>query len=78
MEVVDFIIHSVNDILQSEFGQTLGSDGVHIIEPFTSIGTVITRLLQVGLIRKEQLQNKYQDQIHANEIVLLAAKLHST
>lgn len=72
VEVVDFIIHSVNDILQSEFGQTLGSDGVHIIDPFTGTGTFITRLLQSGLIDKEQLQNKYRGQIHANEIVLLA------
>ncbi|POP70067.1 DEAD/DEAH box helicase [Pseudomonas syringae] len=72
VEVVDFIIHSVNDILQSEFGQTLGSDGVHIIDPFTGTGTFITRLLQSGLISKEQLQSKYQGQIHANEIVLLA------
>lgn len=72
VEVVDFIIHSVNDILQSEFGQTLGSDGVHIIDPFTGTGTFITRLLQSGLISREQLQNKYQGQIHANEIVLLA------
>lgn len=72
VEVVDFIIHSVNDILQSEFGQTLGSDGVHIIDPFTGTGTFVTRLLQSGLISKEQLQNKYQGQIHANEIVLLA------
>ena len=72
VEVVDFIIHSVNDILQSEFGQTLGSEGVHIIDPFTGTGTFITRLLQSGLISKEQLQNKYQGQIHANEIVLLA------
>lgn len=72
VEVVDFIIHSVNDILQSEFGQTLGSDGVHIIDPFTGTGTFITRLLQSGLISKEQLPRKYQSQIHANEIVLLA------
>ena len=39
VEVVDFIIHSVNEVLQSEFGQTLGSKGVHIIDPFTGTGT---------------------------------------
>ncbi len=72
VEVVDFIIHSVNDALQSEFGQTLGSDNVHIIDPFTGTGTFITRLLQSGLISKEQLAHKYQHEIHANEIVLLA------
>ncbi|UVJ43484.1 DEAD/DEAH box helicase family protein [Pseudomonas sp. LS1212] len=72
VEVVDFIIHSVNDVLQSEFGQSLGSDGVHIIDPFTGTGTFITRLLQSGLMTPEQIKNKYQGQIHANELVLLA------
>jgi predicted helicase len=72
VEVVDFIIHSVNDALQNEFGQTLGSENVHIIDPFTGTGTFITRLLQSGLIDQEQLAYKYQNEIHANEIILLA------
>ena len=72
VEVVDFIIHSINDVLQSEFNQTLGSKNVHIIDPFTGTGTFITRLLQSGLISKEELAYKYQNEIHANEIVLLA------
>jgi predicted helicase len=72
VEVVDFIIHSVNDVLKDEFGQTLGSSGVHIIDPFTGTGTFITRLLQSGLITPEQLRDKYKHEIHANEIVLLA------
>jgi predicted helicase len=72
VEVVDFIIQSVNHILQTEFGLTLGSKGVHIIDPFTGTGTFITRLLQSGLIAPEELPYKYQHEIHANEIVLLA------
>ncbi|NDC56919.1 MAG: damage-inducible protein, partial [Alphaproteobacteria bacterium] len=72
VEVVDFIIHSVNEVLQSEFGQTLGSKGVHILDPFTGTGTFITRLLQSGLIKPDELAHKYQHEIHANEIVLLA------
>ncbi len=72
VEVVDFIIHSVNEVLQSEFGQTLGSKGVHILDPFTGTGTFITRLLQSGLIKREELEHKYRHEIHANEIVLLA------
>ena len=72
VEVVDFILHSVNDLLQQEFGQTLGSKGVHIIDPFTGTGTFITRLLQSGLISPEELPHKYKHEIHANEIVLLA------
>jgi predicted helicase len=72
VEVVDFIIHSINDALMQEFGQTLGDKNVHIIDPFTGTGTFITRLLQSGLISKEQLAYKYQNEVHANEIVLLA------
>lgn len=72
VEVVDFIIRSVNDVLQTEFGQTLGSNGVHILDPFTGTGTFITRLLQLGLIEPEALARKYEKEIHANEIVLLA------
>jgi predicted helicase len=71
-EVVDFIIHSVNDILKDEFGQTLGSEGVHNLDPFTGTGTFITRLMQSGLITPEQLPHKYKHEIHCNEIVLLA------
>ncbi|MCC5987225.1 MAG: DEAD/DEAH box helicase [Pararhodobacter sp.] len=72
VEIVDFIIHSVNEVLQEEFGQTLGSEGVHIIDPFTGTGTFITRLLQSGLIKPEEMENKFRNEIHANEIVLLA------
>ncbi len=72
VEVVDFIIHSVNHLLQEEFGQTLGSKGVHILDPFAGTGTFITRLLESGLIRPEELPYKYKHEIHANEIVLLA------
>ena len=72
VEIVDFIIQSVNEVLQDEFDQTLGSQGVHIIDPFTGTGTFITRLLQSGLIAPETLERKFREEIHANEIVLLA------
>lgn len=72
VEVVDFILHSVNDVLKDEFGKTLGDQGVHILDPFSGTGTFITRLLHSGLITKEALPYKYKNEIHANEIVLLA------
>ena len=72
VEIVDFIIESVNEVLQAEFGQTLGSEGVHIIDPFAGTGTFITRLLQSGLIAPDDMERKYAQEIHANEIVLLA------
>ena len=72
VEVVDFIIHSVQDILRDEFGSGLGEKDVHIIDPFTGTGTFLVRLLQSGLIPPDKLRHKYQHELHANEIVLLA------
>jgi predicted helicase len=72
VEVVDFIIHSVNDVLKKEFDRSLSDENIHILDPFTGTGTFITRLLQSGLIDKKDLTRKYQQEIHANEIVLLA------
>ena len=72
VEVVDFIIHSVQHVLKSEFNASLGDKGVHILDPFTGTGTFITRLIQSELITRAQLPYKYQHELHANEIVLLA------
>lgn len=72
VQVVDFIIHSVSDVLKNEFGKTLADDNVHLIEPFVGTGTFISRLLQSGLIPADRLTYKYKNEIHANEIVLLA------
>ena len=72
VECVDFIIHSVEDILQQEFNTSLTEENVHILDPFVGTGTFITRLLQSGLIKKEDMLRKYKNEIHCNEIVLLA------
>ena len=72
VEVVDFIINSVADVLKKEFNRDISDKNVHILDPFTGTGTFITRLLQSGRIRKEDLKRKYEEELHANEIVLLA------
>jgi predicted helicase len=72
VEVVDFIIHSVNDVLKQEFDRSLSDENVHILDPFTGTGTFLTRLLQSGLIEEKDLERKYRHELHANEIVLLA------
>lgn len=72
VEVVDFIIYSVQDILREEFDSSLGDRDVHIIDPFTGTGTFLVRLLQSGLIQKSDLLRKFREELHANEIVLLA------
>ncbi|ENX09797.1 DEAD/DEAH box helicase [Acinetobacter courvalinii] len=72
VEVVDFILHSVNDVLKQEFGKSFADEGVHVLDPFTGTGTFISRLLQSGLIPPKKLTYKYKNEIHANELVLLA------
>ncbi|HIV54685.1 MAG TPA: DEAD/DEAH box helicase family protein [Candidatus Anaerobiospirillum stercoravium] len=73
IEVVDFINHSVNDILKQEFGVSLGSQGVHILDPFTGTGTFITRMMQSpDLIAPSELEHKYRNELHAHEILPLA------
>ena len=71
-DVVDYIVRSVEDVLQAEFGVSVSDEGVHLLDPFTGTGTFITRLLQSGLIRPEDLERKYREELHANEIMLLA------
>lgn len=71
-EVVDFIIYSVNDVLQKHFSKTISDEGVHVLDPFTGTGTFIVRLLQSGIINKDDLLRKYTKELHANEIVLLS------
>lgn len=72
VEVVDFIIKSVDTVLKKCFNKSLNSRNVHILDPFTGTGTFIVRLLRSCLIDIDNLLYKYTNEIHANEIVLLA------
>jgi predicted helicase len=72
VEVVDFINRSVNDLLGRHFGASLSDAGVHVLDPFTGTGTFVARLIQSGLIAPFALQRKYAQELHANEIMLLA------
>ena len=72
IEVVDFIIHSADKALKDHFGVGLTDPNVHILDPFAGTGTFLVRLLQSGLIHPEDLSRKYGDELHVNEIVLLA------
>lgn len=79
VEVVDFIVKSVDVVLRKHFGKTLASENVHILDPFTGTGTFITRTLQYlktlmnkGEITYNDILRKYTQELHANEIVLLS------
>ena len=69
---MDFILHSADYALRQEFDRGLTDAGVHILDPFTGTGTFLVRLLQSGLIQPQDLQRKFREELHANEIVLLA------
>lgn len=72
VEIVDFILRSADAVLREHFGQTLSDEGVHILDGFTGTGTFMVRLLQLGLINPHDLARKYANELHANEILLLA------
>ena len=79
VEVVDFIVKSVDVVLRKHFGKTLASENVHILDPFTGTGTFITRtlhylksLMDKGEITFDDILRKYTQELHANEIVLLS------
>ena len=72
VEIVDFILNSADELLREHFGQGLTDEGVHILDGFTGTGTFMTRLLQSGLIEPHDLARKYANELHANEMLLLA------
>ena len=69
---MDFILASADVALKKEFGKGLSDKDVHILDPFTGTGTFIARLLQSDIIENKDLKRKYANELHANEIVLLA------
>ena len=72
VEIVDFILRSVNDLSIEHFGAGISDAGVHVLDPFTGTGTFIVRLLESGIISPHDLARKYAEELHANEIMLLA------
>ncbi|HDJ5075825.1 TPA: DEAD/DEAH box helicase [Staphylococcus aureus] len=79
IEVVDFIVKSVDLALEKHFGKNLASESVHILDPFTGTGTFIVRTLEYlkeqmkeGEISLADITRKFTQELHANEIVLLS------
>ena len=72
VEVVDFILRATDQVSRQTFGRGLTAEGVHILDGFTGTGTFLTRLMQSGLITPADIERKYSNELHANEIMLLA------
>ncbi|HZK82407.1 MAG TPA: N-6 DNA methylase, partial [Humisphaera sp.] len=67
--IVDFMCASVAEVLENEFGKTLGSPDVNILDPCTGTGNFIVNLMK--RIPKRDLPRVYKSQMFANEIMLL-------
>ncbi len=65
VEIVDFMLRSVDAVCREQFGKGLSAPGVHVLDPFTGTGTFLNRLLtaQDGngeyLVRFADLDRKY-------------------
>ncbi len=74
IEVVDFILRATNGILKKHFNTDFNDKSITIFDPFTGTGSFIARLLskENALISDEALKEKFQKNLFAFDIVLLA------
>ncbi|WP_319023333.1 DEAD/DEAH box helicase [Kocuria marina] len=72
VEIVDFILRSVDELSRRHFGVGLTDRDVHVLDPFTGTGTFMVRLIESGIIEPHDLARKYAEELHATEIMLLA------
>lgn len=68
-QIVNFMVKSVEDILQKEFGKSLSDNSVQILDPFVGTGNFIVHIMRE--IKKTSLAYKYQNELHCNEVMLL-------
>ncbi|MEJ7624250.1 MAG: N-6 DNA methylase [Pyrinomonadaceae bacterium] len=67
--IVNFMVRSVELILQKEFGKSLSDENVHILDPFVGTGNFIIHIIDA--IKKTSLEHKYKHELHCNEVMLL-------
>jgi predicted helicase len=68
-EIVRFMIESTDYLLHKHFDKYLEDPSVEILDPATGTGTFVCDL--IDYIRKEKLEHKYRNEIHANEVAIL-------
>ena len=72
-EIIDYILYFTNMLLQREFGKGLKDKGIHILDPFAGTGSFLAQLIsKPDLIPIEELDHKYLNELHSNEILLLS------
>ena len=68
-EIVKFQIESVDYLLHKHFGKTLADKNVEILDPATGTGTYICGIIEH--LSKHNLDYKYKNEMHANEVAIL-------
>jgi len=69
-EIVQFMVQSTDYLLHKHFGKTLADKNVEILDPATGTGTFICEIIE-NAIPKHQLDYKFKNEIHANEVAIL-------
>ena len=70
--IVDFMVQSVEHILQTEFNRSLTDTGVNIIDPFVGTGNFIVRIMQeLDPISLAQKYTADPPELQCNEVMLL-------
>ncbi len=67
--IVDFMCASVEEVLQREFGKTLSSEGVLILDPCVGTGNFMVNILH--RLSYSTLRHKYEQELFCNEVMLL-------
>ena len=68
-EIVRFMIDSTDWLLEKHFGKSLSDKGVDILDPATGTGTFVAEL--IDRINIHNLEYKYENELHANEVAIL-------
>ena len=68
-EIVRFMVEGTDYLLNKHFKKTMGEPLVEILDPATGTGTFITEIIEY--LPLSQLENKYENEIHCNEVSIL-------
>jgi predicted helicase len=68
-EIVRFMIDASDWLLEKHFGKSLSDKGVDILDPATGTGTFVAEL--IDRINIHNLEYKYENELHANEVAIL-------
>ena len=71
--IVEFMVRSVEAILNQEFGRSLAEEGVHVLDPFVGTGNFMLRVMRhlQEMGKLSSLRHKYKEELHCNEVMLL-------